>query len=66
VRRLKTIRGESDEFERLLRKYLETHPAEDDRIKKLQVRAMACTQISCFYYNVPVCAAATLARSRYV
>jgi hypothetical protein len=35
--RLKSVRGESDQFERMLRNYLETHPAEDDRIKKLQV-----------------------------
>jgi predicted Zn-dependent protease len=39
--RLKSVRGESDQFERMLRDYLETHPAEDDRIKKLQVH-MCC------------------------
>jgi hypothetical protein len=41
--RLKSVRGESDEFERLLRNYLETHPAEDDRIKKLQVHVCCIT-----------------------
>eukprot|EP00953_Heterococcus_sp_UTEX-ZZ885_P028382 15144-Heterococcus_DN1.PRE.3 len=35
--KLKSVRGESDQFERMLRNYLETHPAEDDRIKNLQV-----------------------------